>query len=467
MTYEQRETLKRAIADGTVELDDVEAAVLQTCWEFWARPKQIEPPGDWTFWLILAGRGFGKTRTGGEWVRERATSGRFRQVNLIAATADDARDIMVEGESGLLAICPPWQRPTYFPSKRRLEWPNGCWSLIFTADEPERLRGKQHESLWADELAAWRYPEAWDQAMFGLRIGPDPRAVITTTPRPTRLVRDLMSDPGCVMVKGSTYENRDNLSPVFYDSVIRKYEGTRLGRQELDAEVLDDTPGALWQRKLISYARGPSFGERETPRDMLRVVVGVDPAGGTDEDLGTSEVGIVAAGVGRFDRRGYVLDDRSLHGSPETWATRAVGLYHELQADAIVAERNFGGEMVRHTILTVDRNVNVRLVTASRGKTVRAEPVAALYEQGRVDHARPFPDLEDQQCTYVPGGDMPSPDRMDALVWALTDLMVTRGDGVQYDAYGAGTSPHIIRRGDLFLNEAEARRRGVSYVDKT
>lgn len=457
LSFEQRETLKLAIADGTVELTDLEAAVIATTWEFWARPSQAPPGGDWTFWLILAGRGFGKTRAGSEWVRERATSGRFRQVNLIAATADDARDIMVEGESGILAVCPPWERPVYFPSKRRLEWPNGCWSLIFTADEPERLRGKQHESLWADELAAWRYPEAWDQAMMGLRIGPDPRAVITTTPRPTRLVRDLLGHPATVVTRGSTYENRANLSPVFYDTIIRKYEGTRLGRQELDAEVLDDTPGALWQRGLITYARGAAFGERETPVDMLRVVVGVDPAGGTDEDLGTSEVGIVACGVDRHDRRGYVLDDRSLHGSPKTWATRVVGLYHEVRADAIVAERNFGGEMVRHTISTVDPSVNVRLVTASRGKTARAEPVAALYEQGRVDHARPFADLEDQLCTYVPGA--VSPDRMDALVWALTELMVDGGGGVQYDAYGGRSDP-VVRRGDLVFV-------GDRYVDKS
>jgi len=458
LSSDERATLRLSVADGSVVLDDDEATAVASCWEFWARPEQLEPPGDWTFWLILAGRGFGKTRSGGEWVRDRATSGRFRQVNLIAATASDARDIMIEGESGIMAICPPWERPAYVSSKSRLEWPNGCRSLVFTAEEPERLRGKQHESLWADELASWKYPEAWDQAMFGLRIGPDPRAVVTTTPKPTRLVRDLISDPNCVVTRGSTYANRANLSKVFYDTIIRKYEGTRLGRQELDAELLEDTPGALWQRKLLTYARGSDLNERVVPTDLQRVVVGVDPAGGTDEDLGTSEVGIVAVGVGRDDLRGYVLEDWSLHGSPETWAKRAVGLYRQTNADAIVAEGNFGGEMVRSTIRTVDPNANVKLVTASRGKTVRAEPVAALYEQGRVDHARPFPDLEDQMCQYVPGDGMPSPDRMDALVWAFTELMIDQRGGVQYQAYGGHTEP-VVRVGDLRLV-------GSRYVDR-
>ena len=220
-------------------------------WPLWARENQLPPGGEWTYWLILAGRGFGKTRAGAEWVRDSATSGRFKHVNLIGATADDARDIMVEGESGILNICPPWQRPEYLPTKRRLDWPNGCKTLIFTADEPERLRGKQHQRLWADELASWRYQEAWDQAMLGLRLGPDPRACITTTPKPRPILRELLDRPSLVTTKGTTYENRDNLAPQFYEEIIRKYEGTRLGQQELEAELLLDEGLAYRLRKDI------------------------------------------------------------------------------------------------------------------------------------------------------------------------------------------------------------------------
>lgn len=230
-----------------------EAAALEYEWEFWARPSQRPPPGDWRVWLVMAGRGFGKTRVGAEWVRESVRD--YPLVNIIGATADDARDIMIEGESGILAVCPPGERPLYVPSKRRLEWPNGARSLIFTADEPERLRGKQHMRIWGDEIAAWRYPEAWDQAMFGLRLGGDPRAVATTTPKPVRLVRDLMALRTTAITRGSTYENRGNLAPAFLDQIVAKYEGTRLGRQELNAELLDDVPGALWTRTMIDDLR--------------------------------------------------------------------------------------------------------------------------------------------------------------------------------------------------------------------
>jgi Terminase large subunit, T4likevirus-type, N-terminal len=231
--------LQEAQTQASLDPDGFEA-FLHWYWPLWARPEQIEPEGDWTYWLILAGRGYGKTRAGCEWVRKHATSGRYRYVNLIGATADDARDILVEGESGILNICPDWQRPDYQPTKRRLDWPNGCRSLIFTADEPERLRGKQHEALLCDEIAHWRYSESWDQAMLGLRIGPDPRACITTTPKPKAILRELLERPRLVITRGTTYENRENLAPQFYDEIIRKYEGTRLGQQELEAELLLD-----------------------------------------------------------------------------------------------------------------------------------------------------------------------------------------------------------------------------------
>ena len=378
-------------------------------WE--PRPSQIPPDGDWRVWLILAGRGWGKTRTGAEWVRE--TVKHYRYVNLIAATADDARDIMIEGESGILNICPPAERPTYLPSKRRLEWPNGARSLIFTADEPERLRGKQHERLWMDECAAWRYPDAFDQAMLGLRIGDDPRAVVTTTPRPVRIVRDLMAAATTTITRGSTYENRENLAGAFLEQIITKYEGTRLGRQELLGELLEDVEGALWSYGMIAYAT--------TLPDMARVVVAIDPA--TTSGEASDETGIIVAGLG-VDGLGYVLADRSCRLSPDGWARRAVAAYHEFHADRIVAEVNNGGDLVEQVIRTVEARIPYTKVHASRGKRTRAEPVAALYEQNKVKHAVAFPELEQQLISWTPESGE-SPDRLDALVWALTTLMIT------------------------------------------
>lgn len=363
-------------------------------------------------WLILAGRGWGKTRTGAEWVRQTVKD--YRYVNLIAATADDARDIMIEGESGILSICPPGERPNYITSKRRLEWPNGATSLIFTADEPERLRGKQHMALWADEIAAWRYPEAWDQAMLGLRLGDNPRAVATTTPRPVRIVRELLASPTTATTRGSTYENRENLAPAFLAQIVSKYEGTRMGRQELNAELLDDVEGALWTRAMITLAKQPL-------PDMRRIVVAIDPAVTSGED--SDETGIVVAGLG-VDGKGYVLADRSCRLSPDGWAKRAVQSFHEYAADRVVAETNNGGDLVEQVIRTVAPKIPFTKVHASRGKRTRAEPVAALYEQGKVLHAAAFPDLEDQLCGWTPESGE-SPDRLDALVWALSTLMVT------------------------------------------
>jgi phage terminase large subunit-like protein len=393
------------------------------------RPEQVEPDGDWRVWLILAGRGWGKTRTGAEWTRKTVKTSRY--VNLIAATADDARDIMIEGESGILNICPPAERPQYLVSKRRLEWPNGATSLIFTADEPERLRGKQHMALWMDEAAAWRYPDAYDQAMLGLRLGDNPRAVVTTTPRPVRLVRELLASPTTVVTRGSTYENRANLAPAFLQQIVTKYEGTRLGRQELLGEYLDDFPGALWSRAMIV---------QKLPPDLRRIVVAIDPAVTATED--SDETGIIVAGVG-VDGFGYVLADRSCRLSPDGWAKRAVAAFHEFAADRIVAEVNNGGDMVEQVIRTVATAgvyntaiagqqgfvarggaIPFTKVHASRGKAIRAEPVAALYEQKRVFHAEAFNDLEDQMVSWTPdSGD--SPDRVDALVWAFTEMMVT------------------------------------------
>lgn len=374
------------------------------------RPEQIPPPGDWRVWLILAGRGWGKTRTGAEWTIASARD--YPLTNLIGATTDDARDIMIEGESGILACAPASFRPAYKPGLRRLEWPNGARSLIFTADEPERLRGKQHMRLWMDEAAAWRRPDAYDQAMFGLRLGADPRAVVTTTPKPVRLVRELREASTTVVTRGSTYDNRANLAPAFFDQIITKYEGTRLGRQELGGEYLDDTPGALWHRAM--------FEPRRAAPDLRRVVVAIDPATTSGED--SDETGIVVVGLG-VDGRGYVLDDVSCRLSPDGWAKRAVAAFEKHKADRVVYEANQGGDMVAHTLRTVANRLPLRAVHASRGKRTRAEPVAALYEQGRVSHVAAFDDLEDQLVSWTPDSGE-SPDRLDALVWGLTELLV-------------------------------------------
>jgi phage terminase large subunit-like protein len=391
-------------------------------WALWARDDQLTPPGDWTYWLILAGRGWGKTRTGAEWVRSEVKRSRF--VNLIGATADDARDIMIEGESGILSICPRGERPEYKPSQRKLAWPNGAVSLIFTADEPERLRGKQHEKLWADELAAWRYAEeTWDQFNFGLRLGARPQACITTTPRPTPLVRELIADPGTLATLGTTYDNRDNLAPSFFSKIVKTYEGTRLGRQELNGEVLLDNPRALWTRARIDELRRPKPGDDALAAflaTLRRIVVAVDPAVTSNEH--SDETGIVVAGIGRDDHL-YVLEDCSTVATPDAWARVAVQAYRRWGADRIIAETNNGGDMVEAVIRSVDRSVSYRKVTATRGKVIRAEPIAALYEQGRAHHVGGFDRLEDQMIEFDPTiAQNKSPDRMDALVWAGTEL---------------------------------------------
>ena len=383
-------------------------------WRVWQRPKQRTPKGDWSIWLILAGRGFGKTRTGAEWVREQVALGNARRIALVGPTAADVRDTMIEGESGLLSVFPPDERPRYEPSKRRVTFHNGAMATAYSADEPDRLRGPNHDLAWCDELAAWRYPDAWDMLIFGLRIGHHPQALVTTTPRPTRIIRTLVARTDVHVTRGSTYENRGNLAPSFFQEIVARYEGTRLGRQELHAEILDDVDGALWNRDLIEAARVTSLP------DMVRIVVAIAPAVSSKET--SAETGIVACGVGE-DGHGYVLEDRSTRGTPNEWASEAIASFHRLKADRIVAEANQGGDMIRHTLDTVERGVPIRLVHASRGKRVRAEPIAALYEQGRVHHVGMFADLEDQLCSWVPDRS-PSPDRLDALVWALTELVV-------------------------------------------
>jgi|WetSurMetagenome_2_1015567.scaffolds.fasta_scaffold25231_4 phage terminase large subunit-like protein len=416
-------------------------------WEFWARPNQLEPDGRWTIWAILAGRGFGKTRTGAEWVIKRVKEG-ARRIALVAETAADARDVMVQGEAGILACSPPWFKPTYQPSKRRLIWPNGALAFTYSAEEPDQLRGPAHDTAWCDEMAKWRYQDTWDQLMFGLRLSTNPRACVTTTPRPIKLIRDLVADKNTHSTRGNTYDNRSNLPDSFFDRIIAKYEGTRLGRQEIDAEILEDVPGALWQRDVIDALRRKpdtiatgeeiaSMGaERAVARHMRRVTINIDPAATSGED--SDETGITATGIG-FDDHGYVISDRSGRYAPNEWATKAIALYKQLDADLIIAESNNGGEMVEHTIHAVDPSVPVKLVHASRGKVTRAEPISALYEQRRVHHIGSLAELEDQMCLFTSDFDRRkagfSPDRMDSMVWGLTELMVVETDRAVFDYY--------------------------------
>lgn len=396
-------------------------------WNWWARPDQHIPEGDWTTWLILAGRGWGKTKTGSETIRSWAcgstplAAGHCKHIALVAETSGDARDVMVEGPAGILACHPKDFRPLYEPSKRRLTWPNGAQATLYNAVEPDQLRGPQHDAAWGDEVAKWRYmQETWDQLQMGLRLGLHPRQIITTTPRPLPLIRKLLIDPSCVSTRGRTWDNADNLAAPFLRQIEDRYTGTRLGRQELEGEVLDDMPGALWNHETID------LGRKRVPPDLERIVVAVDPAATSGEDA--DETGIVAVGIGRDEdgnQRGYVLADRSLRGSPEEWAKAAVNLYRELDADRIVAEKNQGGEMVASVLKAVDRNVPITLVTATRGKVVRAEPISALYEQGRVHHVGQFKKLEEQMCLFTHDTDRTngnSPDRVDALVWGLTSV---------------------------------------------
>ena len=395
-------------------LTDQEAEAILYDWRgFLARPNQIPPDGDWDVWLLLAGRGFGKTRTGAEWVRETARS--VERIALVAETAADARDVMVDE---LLRIHPKSERPLYTKSNRCVEFQNGAKAFTYNAVEPDQLRGPQHGAAWADEVAKWRYArETWDQLQFGLRLGDHPQLVVTTTPRPIELVKAIVAgqEGKVVVTRGSTFDNVSNLSGRFLERVKARYEGTRLGRQELNAEILGDLPGAIWSQATIDTYRLP-----EAP-ELNRTVVALDPAvTNTDE---SDEHGLIVAATGP-DQQGFVLEDASQQGTPMEWAKAAIRLYHKYSADAIVAEVNQGGDMVKHTINSIAPNVNVIEVRATKGKHVRAEPIAALYEQGRIRHVGQFPELENQMTQFTNAGyeGENSPDRVDALVWALTEL---------------------------------------------
>ncbi len=411
-------------------LDDSERDAVLWNWPMWARTAQLSPHGDWRVWLIMAGRGFGKTRAGSEWVRMIAERDHAARIALVAASLHEARSVMVEGESGLMAVCPPHLRPRYEPSLRRIVWPGGAQALLYSAAEAEALRGPQHSHAWCDEIAKWddnqgQARRCWDNLMLGLRLGAAPQIVATTTPRGVPLVRRLMAQVGeaddVVLTRGSTLENAANLPGRFIADVTREFDGTLLGRQELDGELVDDLPGALWTRALIERCRDPSAGPA-----MKRIIVGVDPPASAEGDA----CGIVVCGLGD-DGVARVLADASVEkASPERWARAVAEAAHGWSADRIVAEANQGGAMVEAVLRAANAALPVRLVHATRGKVARAEPVAALYEAGRVRHAGLFARLEDELCGLLPGGTYQgpgrSPDRADACVWALTELMLGR-----------------------------------------
>ncbi|QCI93531.1 DNA-packaging protein [Novosphingobium sp. EMRT-2] len=398
-------------------------------WPLWARTAQLPPEGDWRVWLVMAGRGFGKTRAGAEWVRTIAEADHEARIALVGASLHEARAVMVEGESGVMAVCPPHRRPRFEPSLRRVIWPNGAQAMLYSAGEPESLRGPQHSHAWCDEIAKWDDGQAqarrsWDNLLLGLRLGTAPRIVATTTPRAVPLVRRLLeqaaSDADVTVTRGGTRENIAHLPTRFIADVEREFGGTLLGRQELDGELIEDLPGALWTRALLERCRDGAVPP------MTRVVVGVDPPASARGDA----CGIVVCGLGE-DRIARVLADASIEqASPERWAGAVRDAARAWAADRVVAEANQGGEMVGAVLCAANATLPLRLVHASRGKVARAEPVAALYESGRVRHAGMFARLEDELCGLMPGGSYQgpgrSPDRADACVWALTELMLGR-----------------------------------------
>lgn len=394
-------------------------------WTIWPRPDQLPPEPLKPVWLVLGGRGAGKTRTGAEWVKGMAlghppfTETPTGRIALVGETQGQVRDVMIEGVSGLLAIHTRLERPSWQPSLRRLHWPNGAIAQVFSAEDPESLRGPQFGAAWSDELAKWpNLQECWDMLQFGLRLGDSPRQIVTTTPRPLPLIKRLLTEPNVAVSRAKTSDNRFDLAAAFIRTVTETYGGTRLGRQELDGEIVEDSADALWTRAMVEAAR-----EGQAP-PLARVVVAVDPPASSSQRA--DRCGLVVAGIDR-DGLGHVLEDGTLAGArPQEWAEKAVALYCRHEADALVVEVNQGGEMVGSIIREVDAGVPVTSVRAMRGKYLRAEPVAALYAQGRVRHAGAFPELEDEMCSFGPGG-LPSgrsPDRLDALVWALTHLML-------------------------------------------
>lgn len=437
-----------AIARTLGAMSEVEADELMYAWWFWSRPQQRPPSWRWLVWIIRAGRGFGKTRTGAEYVREEVNEGRASRVTLIAPTAPDGRDIMVEGESGILAVHPDATRPTYEPSKRKLTWPNGAIGLVRSAEEPDRLRGLNSDLVWGDEPASWKTgSEAWDNAMLGNRSGKNPRAILTMTPRRVPWLRDLEAQETTAVTSGSTYENKNNVAPSFLRLIMGRFEGTRLGRQELHAEYLDDVEGALWMQAVIDATRIMQFDRADPNRSLREWIVAAAADGvvdlaalkrlntdrrpwvtriAVDPPAETAECGIVVGTAPKGAIAGadhcVILDDMSHAGTPEEWGATVVRAWREHGAEAVYVEANQGGDMVRAVIHAVDPSCPVRKIRATESKSKRAEPVAALYSKGWIHHLGILPKLEDQQTTWVPD-ESKSPDRLDAAVHCVRSLL--------------------------------------------
>ena len=394
---------------------------------------QLPPEGDWRSWVVMGGRGAGKTRAGAEWVRRQVEGagpkdkGRCARIALVGETLDQTRDVMIFGESGILACSPPDRRPEWQASRKRLIWPNGAVAQVFSAHDPEALRGPQFDGAWVDELAKWkRAQEAWDMLQFALRLGEHPQVCVTTTPRTVGVLKDLLAAPSTVVSHAPTEANRANLASSFLEEVQRRYAGTRLGRQELEGALLEDCEGALWSSALLEACRIDIVPELD------RIVVAVDPPAGSK--TGADECGIVVVGVQckgtPKDWKAVVLEDASLQGAtPHKWASAAIAAVKRWSAERLVVEVNQGGDMVSAVIRQIDPMAAITAVHASRGKAARAEPVAALYEQGRVSHTRDLAELEDQMCLMTAHGydGKGSPDRVDALVWALHEVMIKPG----------------------------------------
>jgi phage terminase large subunit-like protein len=413
-------TLKNALE---AELNRRESILKQYNWHIMARSKQRLPEGDWHTWLILAGRGFGKTRTGAESIRQLVMEKHYRHIALIAKSLHEARRIMVEGESGLLAISPKNERPIFYPSKRMLVWPNGAQATLFGADQPDQLRGPQFDAAWVDEWCKFRYPQAClDQLSLALRLGKHPRSIITTTPRPMEALKNLMDRDNVHITQGTTFENKDNLAQPFLTHLTKHLANTRLGSQELYAHILEEIQGALWTPSMIVYKEAPKTLDTAT-YNLKRIVISIDPA--TTHHDKSDETGIMVCGVDEH-HQAFVLEDLSGRHSPSHWGQMVVEAYWRYKADRVVAETNKGGDLVEKVLRAHDPHVSFKEVRATRGKAVRAEPVAALYEKKRVFHHMPLPLLEKQLCAYVPGITRQSPDRLDALVWGITDLLLEK-----------------------------------------
>ncbi|MFK7945436.1 MAG: DNA-packaging protein [Paracoccaceae bacterium] len=414
------------------DLSEDALAAMPYLWDLWAHPEhQRSPEGDWTTWVILGGRGAGKTRAGAEWVRSRVEGptpmapGSCRRLALVGETIDEARAIMVEGDSGILAASPPDRRPEFAISRGVLKWPNGAEAQIVSAHNYESLRGPQFDGAWSDELAKWRYArDAWDMLQFTLRLGNDPRQIVTTTPRDVGVLRDILAMEGTVVSHAGTEANAANLAPGFLKRLRARYGGTRMGRQELDGVLVEGREGALWSRDMIDTHRAP------VPDDLTRIVVAVDPP--VTSGKNSDECGIIVAGVRAEGPpeawQAWVIADCSTKGTPQHWAETAALAFHDHSADRLVAEVNQGGDLVEVLMRQVAPNISYHAVYAQKGKRLRAEPVAALYEQGRVHHAEIMDVLEGQMCEFTGLASGPSPDRLDALVWALTDLILNAPD---------------------------------------